>query len=101
MMFVGIAKLLLSADAEAVVWLRGSVETNRNHPLAHFTLAAALALLGQPDQARVVVQEGLALDPAFTIRRLRLNGPMSDNPTFLAKRNRIYEGMRMAGVPEG
>jgi hypothetical protein len=24
-----------------------------------------------------------------------------DNPTYLAKRERIYEGMRMAGVPEG
>jgi hypothetical protein len=25
----------------------------------------------------------------------------TDNPTFLAGRERIYEGMRMAGVPVG
>jgi hypothetical protein len=43
---------------------------------------------------------GLALDPSFTIRRFRL-GASSDNPTFLAKRESIYEGLRLAGVPEG
>jgi hypothetical protein len=26
---------------------------------------------------------------------------MSDNPAFLACRERVYQGMRMAGVPEG
>jgi hypothetical protein len=26
---------------------------------------------------------------------------LRDNPTFLAKRERLYQGMRMAGVPEG
>jgi len=35
----------------------------------------------------------------FTIRRFR-DGASSNNPTFLAKRERIYHGMRMAGVPE-
>ena len=36
----------------------------------------------------------------FTIRRYRTNAP-SNNQVFLAGRERIYEGMRMAGVPEG
>ena len=31
-----------------------------------------MALLGKLDHARSVIQDGLALDPAFTIRRLRL-----------------------------
>ena len=43
---VGRAKLQLGADAEAVDWLRRSVETNRNFPYAHFMLAAALGSLG-------------------------------------------------------
>ena len=42
----GIAKLRSGRDAEAVAWLRRCVEANRNYPLAHFYLAAALALLG-------------------------------------------------------
>jgi hypothetical protein len=63
-------------------------------------LAAALALLGSLDEARAAARAGLALDPSFTILRFR-HGASSDNPTYLAARERIYEGMRMAGVPEG
>ena len=100
MRFVGVAKLQLGADAEAVGWLRRSIEANRNHPLAHFSLAAALGLLGALDEARTAAKAGLALDPSFTIRRLRA-AQLSDNPTYLAGRERLCEGMRLAGVPEG
>ena len=71
MSWVGLAKLQLGADAEAVVWLRRSLKTNPNYPIAHFELAAALAHLGKMDEARAAVKEGLALDPTFTIRRLK------------------------------
>ena len=100
MSFVGVAKAQLNADAEALVWTRRSLELNRNYALAHFFLAAALARLGQTDEARAEAEAGLALDPTFTIRRFRSYLP-SDNPTFLAGRERVYAGMRMAGVPEG
>jgi TolB-like protein/Flp pilus assembly protein TadD len=100
MQFIGVAKVQLNADADAVVWLRRAIEANRNYPLGHFTLAAALARLGQLDEARTAAQAGLTLDPNFTIRRLRSHVP-SDNPIFLAGRERACEGMRMAGVPEG
>jgi TolB-like protein/class 3 adenylate cyclase/Flp pilus assembly protein TadD len=100
MMFAGFAKLQLGADQEAVARFRRSVEINRNHPRAHIYLATALAHLGQLDEARSAAQAGLALDPTFTISRFRANVP-SDNPTYLAGRERFYEGMRMAGVPEG
>ena len=100
MQFMGVAKVHLNADADAVVWLRRAIEANRNYPLGHFQLAAALARLGQLDEARTAAQAGLTLDPNFTIRRLRSHVP-SDNPIFLAERERACEGMRMAGVPEG
>ena len=58
------------------------------------------SLLNRYDEARAAAQAGLALDPNFTLHRFRL-GERSDNPTYLAQRERIYEGMRMAGVPEG
>ena len=99
LMYAGFAKLHLDADAEAVTRLRRSVEANRTYSVTHFALAAALALLGTWDEARAAVQAGLTLDPGFTIRRFRDNAP-SHNPTFLAKRERVYEGMRLAGVPE-
>ena len=99
-LFVGLAKLWQGADAEAIVWLRRSLEANRNHPGAHFNLAAALALVGELDEARATVQAGLALNPSFTIRRYRTNTP-SNHPVYLAGRERVYEGLRLAGVPEG
>jgi TolB-like protein/class 3 adenylate cyclase len=97
MHIAGGAKLLLHAEAEAVAWFHRSIEANRNFTLVHFHLAAALALLGQLDEARAAAQAGLALDPGFTLRR---GTAQSDNPIFLAQRERLHEGMRMAGVPE-
>jgi TolB-like protein/uncharacterized protein YqcC (DUF446 family) len=102
MVWVGLAKAQLGVDAEAVLWMRRGLDANRNFALAHFTLAAVLARLGELDEARAAVQAGLALHPSFTIRRLRdPTNARSDNPTFLAWRDRTIEGMRMAGVPEG
>ena len=100
MVWVGLAKVYLSADAEAVTWLRQGLERNYNYPAGHFVLAAAQALLGSQSEARAAAKAGLALDPTFTMRRYRA-GAMSDNPIYLAGRERIYEGMRMAGVQEG
>ncbi|MBR0849750.1 winged helix-turn-helix domain-containing protein [Bradyrhizobium diazoefficiens] len=99
-MFVGLAKLGLGADLEAVAWLRRSIEANRNHPIPHCFLAAALALLGSLDAARAAAQAGLVLNPTFTLRRFRARAA-SDHPAYLAGRERVYEGLRMAGVPEG
>jgi TolB-like protein/Flp pilus assembly protein TadD len=99
LLYVGFAKVQLNADAEAVAWFRRSVEANRNYPPTHFGLAATLALLGSLREARAAAQAGLALDPSFNIGRFRI-GASSDNATYLAGRERIVEGMRMAGVPE-
>jgi tetratricopeptide (TPR) repeat protein len=101
MQVVGVAKLHLGADAEAVGWLRRSIEANRNLPVAHFQLAGALALLGSLDEARTAAQAGLALVPGFTIRRFRVAVKSSDNPTYLAGLERVCQGMRLAGIPEG
>jgi TolB-like protein/class 3 adenylate cyclase len=96
----GAAKLYLGADEAAVGWLRRAIENNRNQAIAHFWLAAALAFLGRVDEARAAAQAGLALDPAFTVARFR-NAAASDNPVYLRQRERVCDGMREAGVPEG
>jgi tetratricopeptide (TPR) repeat protein len=97
---IAFAKLQIDAPVEAVNWFHRSIEANRNYPIAHFGLATALALLGALDDARAAAKAGSTLDPSFTIRRFR-DGASSDNPTYLAKRERVYQGMRMAEVPEG
>jgi tetratricopeptide (TPR) repeat protein len=99
MFFVGVAKMQLGADADAIEWLRRSIEANRNFPPGHFTLASVLALLGVLDEARTAARAGLALNPGFTISRLRA-AKISDNPTYVAGRERLCEGMRLAGIPE-
>jgi tetratricopeptide (TPR) repeat protein len=97
---VGLAKLCLGADQAAVDWCQRSIETNRNFPLSHFVLAAALAALGRQGEAQMAVASGLALDPSFTIERYR-QGAASDHPVYLAQRERIYQLMGLAGVPLG
>jgi TolB-like protein/Tfp pilus assembly protein PilF len=99
MLIVGIAKVSLGRDEEAVVWLLRSIEANRNHPLSHFYLAAARAHLGRMSEAQAAAKSGLALNPTFTIRRFRA-GAFTDNPTYLSQRERVYDAMRKAGVPE-
>jgi TolB-like protein/Flp pilus assembly protein TadD len=101
MNIAGVAQSYLAADEAAVHWFHRSIETNRNTtPFVHFYLAAALAHLGQLDEARRSVQAGLALDPEFTLSHFEASAP-TDHPICLAQRARIGEGMRKAGLPEG
>jgi TolB-like protein/Flp pilus assembly protein TadD len=98
--FAGAAKVFLGKYEEAVTQCRHAIENNRSFQPAHFYLAAALAGLGRLDEARSAAKEAIAIDPTFTIRRYRAGAP-SDNPVFLAGRQRIYDIMRKVGVPEG
>jgi TolB-like protein/class 3 adenylate cyclase/Flp pilus assembly protein TadD len=95
----GSAKPHLGADDEAIAWLRRAIDGNRNFAFSHLSLAAGLARLGRIDEARAAAAAGLALEPGFTIGRLRA-GVRSDNPVYLAGREWIYGGLRTASVPE-
>jgi tetratricopeptide (TPR) repeat protein len=99
MWFAAEAKLGIGCDEEAVVWCNRSIELNPNAPKTHFWLAAALAGLGRIEEAREAARAGLELSPGFTIARMR-SLAFSDHPVYLAGRERVYEGLRLAGVPE-
>jgi hypothetical protein len=66
----------------------------------YFLLAAALGNLGQLDEARTAVQTGLKLNPTFSVRRFRERA-YSDSAVYLEQRERIIDGLRKTGVPEG
>jgi TolB-like protein/Tfp pilus assembly protein PilF len=101
MSYAGIAKNYLGLYDQAIPWFRRAIEANRNFAHPHFVLGVALALLGRLDEARSSVRDGLALNPTFTISRARAAwSAMSDDPTHLAQTERLFEGMRKAGVPE-
>jgi TolB-like protein/class 3 adenylate cyclase/tetratricopeptide (TPR) repeat protein len=96
---LGSSKAYLGEYEAALGWLRKSIDANRTIPWPFFYLASCLAHLGQLDEARQEVKAGLAVNPNFTIARYRA-GYLFDNAVHLARRERVIEGMRMAGVPE-
>ena len=74
MTFAAFAKMLLHSDADAVAWLRRGIEANRNFPLAHLFLAAALALLGE-------LERGAGRRAGGTCAQPRFHHPHSTAPT--------------------
>jgi TolB-like protein/DNA-binding SARP family transcriptional activator len=100
LVIAGIAQLYLGSDEKAVTCFRRSIEISRNHPAAQYYLAGALAVLGRLEEARRAVRAAIAVHSDFTVSRFRA-GAASDNPRYLAARERLCLGMLRAGVPEG
>jgi TolB-like protein/class 3 adenylate cyclase len=97
----GPTKLHLGSWEQAVAWFRRAIEANRNNPPTYLNLAAGLAQLGRLDEAHFAVKAGLALNPAYVISRIRdAWTARSDDPTYLARLEPIFEGWRKAGVPQ-
>jgi hypothetical protein len=63
-------------------------------------LAGELALAGLLAEAADVCAVARCLAPTFTIARFRAEA-VSDKSVYLAQRGHFYEGLRLAGVPEG
>jgi TolB-like protein/class 3 adenylate cyclase len=97
----GLTKLHLGSWEQAVAWFRRAIEANRNNPPTYLNLAAALAQLGRLDEAHSAVKAGLALNPPYVISRIRdAWTARSDDPTYLARLEPIFEGWRKAGLQE-
>jgi TolB-like protein/DNA-binding winged helix-turn-helix (wHTH) protein len=99
--FIGIAELHLGHFAEAVSWLRRAVEADTGTPTAlmHACYVSALALAGYAAEARAALIEFHNSFPSASIESLRKTAH-STEPAFLAQRERLYEGLRTAGLPE-
>jgi TolB-like protein len=95
----GMAKFQLGRDEEALARLNRSIEFNPNSAVTWFCLAATLANLDRVQEAREAARRCLELNPSFTIARFR-SQTSSDHPVYLAGRERMYEGLRKAGMPE-
>jgi adenylate cyclase len=97
----GLAYLMQRRDEQAVEAYRRSVANNSNLAWAHAGLAAALALTSHDAEAREMLQRYLSLPETRnkSIAALKKQAN-SDNTSYLAMRERIYEGLRKAGMPE-
>jgi TolB-like protein len=96
---IGVADLFLMRVVHALESLRKSVDINPNWALSQFVLAAALALAGLLADAAETCAIARRLAPNFTVAKFRAQA-VSDNPVYLTQRERLYEGLRLAGVPE-
>jgi TolB-like protein len=98
--FAGVADVYLGRVVHGLVSLRKSVEINPNWGFSQFILAGALGLAGLLEEAAEVRAVAQRLAPNFTIAKFRSEA-MSDNSVYLAQREHFYQGLRLAGVPEG
>jgi TolB-like protein len=96
---IGLAEVYLGRVVRGIESLRKSVEIDRGWALAQFTLAGALALAGLLVEAAEVRAVAQQLAPNFTIAKFRAE-TISDNPVYMAQRENLYEGLRLAGVSE-
>jgi TolB-like protein/Flp pilus assembly protein TadD len=96
---LGVADLHIGRLDHAVRRLQKSVDLHPAFEISHFYLAAALAEIGHAAEAASACSKGLSLAPTFHLGKFRAEA-QSANPIFLAQRERIYDGMRKAGLPE-
>ena len=97
---IGWARFLLGHDVHAVEMLRKSIALNPGYSPAHLFLTATYAMQGAIREAHEALAAYLRTNPAVnTIASLRANA-QSNHPVYLAQRERLYEGMRLAGMAE-
>ena len=85
---------------EAIPWCNKGAAGLPQVYLPLVFLAAANAWAGHDKEAKEAAAQLQKVYPGFTLQT-RVGGHMSDDPTFNAQNQRIIEGLRKAGVPEG
>jgi adenylate cyclase len=95
--FLGLAYYMLRKYEEAVPPLRECVTRAPNYRAGHAALAAALAQMGQLEEARVEVAEVLRIDPKYTIDGTGKKFGFFRNPDDA---RHFFDGLRKAGLPD-
>jgi adenylate cyclase len=99
--FIGRAQFYLGRDGEAIDTLHRAAAVNQTISGTHLHLAAAYALTNRAAEAHESLAEFEKLEPNTTISMVKAETKtMSDNATFLQQRERLYDGLRKAGMPE-
>ena len=87
---------------QAIEWLRRSVAI-APHNFTLLLLSSSLALTGHKAEAHETIKRYLALDSvkSTTIAQLRVQQlSLADNPDWIAYNERLFDGLRKAGMPE-
>ena len=94
------ADLMLDDDARAATLARRAVAEQPNSGVAHGLLASLDALAGRQEEARAEMAIYRRISPDATVAAYA-NMRHSTHPVFVRQRARLYEGLRLAGLPEG
>jgi TolB-like protein len=90
---------------QAIDWARRAIVLGTSIPFPHANLAAALPLTGHEAEAREALQEYLALPSSERLRTIAAlkayQARFSGDPRALESFERMREGLRKAGMPEG
>lgn len=93
------AALMLGDEARAYELAGRSIVAFPTNARAYATLAAIDALAGRREQAATELAKFLESWPTATVARYDELHPSTD-PAFLRQRERLYKGLRMAGLQE-
>jgi adenylate cyclase len=99
---LGVVYLLQSHLDEAISWLEKARSENAGQAFVHAYLAAAYALKGQEDRARLSLAEAQRLNAGYSSLAAVARSPWYANPKIRALAEATYfVGLRKAGLPEG
>lgn len=96
---LGMAEFHLRRDDTAYAQMRQATISSPQNSFAFLWLAAIDALHGRSEQARSNLAEYQKRTPSPTISSLKASEP-SRHPAFWQERNRFYDGLKLAGLPE-
>jgi tetratricopeptide (TPR) repeat protein len=99
----GHALILLGHDEEAIRSLIGALDANPKSLGSYAFLAAAFALVGRPDDARIALASFERQQPATRVSTFRARSPVPlalTSPSYQWQLERLKEGLRKAGMPE-
>ena len=92
------AALMRGEDDRAYEFARKAVSARPSEAVPHVLMAAIDALAGRKELAATEMAAFRELWPEATVAHFDDYYP-SNNPTFLAQRQRLYDGLRKAGLP--
>ena len=100
----GWAFFMKEQDRQAIEWLRRTAAAAPGaEPFTYLLLASAYALTGQQAEAQDELKRYLSLSRTKTttiaeLRKQQLS--IADNPAWVTYNERLFEGLRKAGMPE-
>lgn len=95
---IATAHLHLGQYREALTLAEQAVGIDPQYAFGYALVAAAAAHLGDMAKAQAAVARLRSLQPDVTVNAYR-NEQLSDRPEYAAQRERLYEGLRKAGLP--